>query len=258
MPLNTAIAQLDQVEIAYYENDAPSTAEVVLLIHGFASTAQVNWLGTGWFKLLSEAGYRVIAFDNRGHGNSSKFYSPDDYGPDIFAADALGLLDQLQIESCHIIGYSMGTRIASWICHAAPGRVNQAVFGGMGDKIFGQGRDYEGIAQALETDNPEEIEDRSALAFRRFADATGSDRRALAACIRPAKRKITPEIIKSIITPTLVVVGSEDDVGGSAVGLASMMQNAESLVLDGLDHMKSTGAAGFKQGALDFFDRGSA
>lgn len=253
----SAIAQLERVDISYYENDAPSEAETILLVHGFASTAHVNWFGTGWFKILSDAGYRVVAFDNRGHGNSSKFYSPDDYGPDIFAADALGLLDHLQIENCHIIGYSMGARIASWICHVAPKRVNRAVFGGMGDKIFGQGRDYEGIAQALETDYPDQIKDRGALAFRKFADATGSDRRALAACIRPAKQKITPEIIESLATPTLVVVGSEDEVGGSAVGLANMMQNAEALELEGLDHMKATGAAGFKQGALDFLGRGA-
>lgn len=251
------IAQLGRADIAYYDylpNDA-SSSKTILLIHGFASSAQVNWVGTGWVKWLNDAGYRVIAIDNRGHGRSSKFYSADDYGPDIFAADALALLDHLEVSQCDIMGYSMGARITCWISHQEASRVRRAIYGGMGSRIFGGSGGHEVIAAGLETDAPETITDPTALAFRKFADATRSDRLALAACIRPAREKITQEMVASIQVPTLIAVGSIDDIGGSPHELAAMMPNAEAVLLDGLDHMKATGAESYKRAAIEFLDR---
>ena len=250
--MTSEIAKLSNADIAYIDLPGHGQDKTILLIHGFASSALVNWVGTGWSKLLNEAGYRVVAIDNRGHGKSSKFYSPEDYGPDIFAADALELLDYLDIQSCDVMGYSMGARITSWISHQAPERVNRAVYGGMGSNIFGGRGGYEAIAQALETDQPETILDLGALAFRKFADATRSDRMALAACIRPSKHNITPEMVRQITVPTLVAVGSEDDVGGSAQDLADMMPAGEAFVIEGLDHMKATGAESYKSATLSF------
>ena len=67
----------DGVRIAYI--DVPPTVgdgpgDPVLLIHGFASNHAVNWLQTFWIKTLTGAGYRVVALDNRGHGQSQKLY----------------------------------------------------------------------------------------------------------------------------------------------------------------------------------------
>jgi pimeloyl-ACP methyl ester carboxylesterase len=74
----------------------------VLLIHGFASTAHVNWVFPGWVKTLDQAGYRVIALDNRGHGQSDKPHDPEAYHPETMAADAAGLLDSLNWNrACH-------------------------------------------------------------------------------------------------------------------------------------------------------------
>ena len=264
MPLKKLSAQLEGVELSYFDSSIDEDAgtnddrKTILLIHGFASNASVNWISTGWLRRLVDDGYRVVALDNRGHGASQKFYSPEDYGPDIFAADAIKLLDHLNIQNCDIMGYSMGARIACWLCHQFPERVNRAVFGGMGAHIYGGRGGYEEIAQALETDEPELIEDKWGRVFRKFADATGSDRLALAACIRPSKYRITPEIVSSIYTPILVAVGSEDDVGGSAEELANAMPNATAFVMEGLDHMKATGAEPYKQRALEFLAGESA
>lgn len=250
------LAELDGVEIAYYDLDPTGIAQdTILLIHGFASNASVNWLGTGWAKVLQDEGHRVIALDNRGHGNSTKFYTPEDYGPHLFAADAFKLLDHLGIEQCHVMGYSMGARITSWMAYEHPERLKSAVFGGMGVHIFGQRGGYEVIAEGLETDDPATITDKGAMAFRRFADVTGSDRMALAACVRPSEVLITPEIISSINVPTLVAVGGDDEIGGSAIELAKMMPNAQGVVLEGLDHMKATGAPAYKKAVLEFLKR---
>ena len=245
-------AALSNAEIAYVDLPADDSSKTILLIHGFASNALVNWIGTGWAKTLNDAGYRVVALDNRGHGHSSKFYKPSDYGPDIFAADALELLDHLNIQTCDVMGYSMGARITCYLSHVAPQRVKRAVYGGMGAHIFGGRGGYEAIAHALETDDLGAISEPGALAFRKFADATKSDRLALAACIRPSNQQITPDIVRTIETPTLIAVGSEDEVGGSPDDLAAMMPNATAFTIEGLDHMKATGADSYKAAVLDF------
>ena len=65
-----------KVEIAYLDE---GEGEPIVLIHGFASTKEVNWLLTSWFATLTKAGRRTIALDNRGHGASTKLYDPADY-----------------------------------------------------------------------------------------------------------------------------------------------------------------------------------
>ncbi len=247
------IAKLDGVDIAYFDNSGENPdGRVILLIHGFASTARVNWLGTGWADTLLKDGYRVIAFDNRGHGESSKFYAPGEYGPDIFASDALKLLDHLNIEQTDIMGYSMGARITSYICYSASERVRRAVLGGMGINIFGNPGGYDVVAEALEADDPNTSTDLKALGFRQFADRVGADRLALAACIRRSQVQITPQIIRAIETPVLVAVGTEDAIAGSPHDLAAMMPHAEAFDIEGLDHMRATGAAPYKSKVIDF------
>jgi pimeloyl-ACP methyl ester carboxylesterase len=51
----------------------------VLLIHGFASNLVMNWVGPQWVQALTRAGYRVVAFDHRGHGESEKVYEVERY-----------------------------------------------------------------------------------------------------------------------------------------------------------------------------------
>src|SRR5439155_6438713 len=84
----------------------------ILLIHGFASTLARNWLETGWMRALSRAGLRAIAYDLRGHGQSEKRYTPDDYAPARMVDDALAVLDAAGAPRATLMGYSMGARIA--------------------------------------------------------------------------------------------------------------------------------------------------
>src|SRR4051794_6948261 len=87
------------VSIAYVDvKPEAGRGDPILLIHGFASNHAVNWLNTLWFKTLTHAGYRVVAFDNRGHGESEKLYRPEDYDSFVMADDARRLLDHLKIE----------------------------------------------------------------------------------------------------------------------------------------------------------------
>ena len=112
----------DGVDIAFVDvaPQARDLGEPILLIHGFASNHRVNWVNPRWVETLSHAGRRVVAFDNRGHGESEKLYAPADYRSDLMARDAANLLDHLGIERADVMGYSMGARIASFLALAKP------------------------------------------------------------------------------------------------------------------------------------------
>src|SRR5512146_2574459 len=96
------------VEIAYLDE---GEGEPIVLVHGFASTKEVNWVNPGWVRTLTGAGRRVIAFDNRGHGASSKLYDPTDYALPLLACDVRALLDHLGIARAYVMDYSMSARI---------------------------------------------------------------------------------------------------------------------------------------------------
>jgi len=117
------------VEIAYQTaGDGPP----ILLIHGFASNARVNWWDTSWVKTLTDAGRHVISFDHRGHGASQKLYDPALYPAAEMAEDARRLLDHLGIVQADVMGYSMGARITVAMAledyDAAIGAVERLIF----------------------------------------------------------------------------------------------------------------------------------
>ncbi len=244
----------DGVEIAFLdEGEGPPT----LLIHGFASNARVNWVSTSWTKALTEAGRRVIAFDNRGHGESGKPRDREAYRTPVMAEDARRLLDHLRIGQADVIGYSMGARIAAFLALAHPARVRSAVFSGLGEGMIKGVGPSEPIAAALLAASPAEVTDERAAEFRRFADQTGSDREALAACISAARQVLTPEELARISVPVLVAVGSEDEIGGSAKALAALIPGAEAYVIEGRDHMKAVGDPRHKRAVIEFLARQS-
>ena len=78
----------DGVEIAFLEQ---GEGEPIVLVHGFASNAAVNWVHPGWVATLTKAGRRAIALDNRGHGASAKLYDPAAYHSAVMADDVRAL-----------------------------------------------------------------------------------------------------------------------------------------------------------------------
>jgi pimeloyl-ACP methyl ester carboxylesterase len=240
------------IEIAFVDEGA---GDPVLLIHGFASNAAVNWVDTGWLRHLNREGFRAIAMDNRGHGGSSKLYAPADYGTAKMAEDALALLDHLDLPRADILGYSMGARVAAFLAIAHPDRVRSVMFGGLGINMVRPMAGTGPIAAALEAPSIEAVTNPTARTFRAFADSTNSDLRALAACIRGSRDPLTAEDLRRIRCPVLVAVGTEDVIGGSAAELAAIIPGAESLAIEGRDHMKAVGDRQFKEGVTGFLRR---
>jgi len=242
----------DGIEIAYIDEGA---GEPVLLIHGFASNVTTNWVDTGWVRVLTRAGYRVVAFDNRGHGESEKLYDEAVYGAELMAEDARRLLDHLGIARADVMGYSMGARITAFLAIAHPERVRSAVFGGYGINMVRGVAVRPVIAEGLEAASLDEVTDPTARAFRIFAESSGSDLRALAVCFRAAGAKITIAGLESIAIPVLCAVGTADDIAGSAAELAALMPAAEVLDIPGRDHMRAVGDRVYKDGVVDFLGR---
>lgn len=239
----------DGIKISYIDE---GTGEPILLIHGFASNVAVNWQNTSWVKTLTDAGYRVIAFDNRGHGQSGKPYDLKSHGAPIMAEDARRLLDHLGIRAATVLGYSMGARIACFLALTHPDRVKALIFGGLGINMVRGMAGTGPIANALEAPSLEDVTNPAARTFRLFAEQTGSDLKALAACIRSSRAPITRDTIATLKPPVLVAVGEKDVIGGSAANLAALIPGAQSFTIPNRDHMKAVGDAAFKAAALDF------
>lgn len=237
------------VEIVFLDE---GKGEPVILVHGFASNKEVNWVQPGWVSTLTDAGFRAVALDHRGHGASTKLYDPAAYSIEEMGGDVVALMDHLKIGRADILGYSMGGRITGQIASAHPDRVRSAVIGGIGIRLVERGFDDEKIARALEAPNSDGIDDVTALAFRMFALQTKSDLRALAACMRTPQRTLSREAAAGIRLPVLVATGTADTIAGPGAELAALIPGAKLLDIPGRDHMFAVGDRVFKQGVLDF------
>lgn len=242
------------VRIAYVDL-APTgedRGEPILLIHGFASNHTVNWSNTLWTKTLMHDGRRVIALDNRGHGQSEKLYDPAQYTTSIMARDAVNLLDHLGVARADVMGYSMGARITAFMSLEHPARVRRAILGGLGDRLVRSAALPGNIAEAMEAPSLDVLSDPMQRMFRAFAESTGSDLRALAACIRGNRQSLTPKGAAAIACPTLVAVGTKDEVSGDGPALARLLPNGRVLDIPGRDHNLAVGDKVYKQGVLAF------
>jgi pimeloyl-ACP methyl ester carboxylesterase len=112
-----------------------------------------------------------------------------------------------------------------------------------------------GIADAMEAPSLDELSDPTQRMFRAFADRTKSDRQALAACIRGSRQTVSEAGVGKIDAPTLVAVGTRDEVAGDCHKLAAMMPNAQALDIPGRDHNLAVGDKVYKAGVLDFLER---
>ena len=227
----------------------------VLCIHGFASSGKVNWIDTGWVEALTGGGYQAIVLDNRGHGQSDKPHDPERYYPADMARDAVALLDHLGIGQAAILGYSMGARISAFMAFEHEERVACAIFGGMGMNLINGLSDGNDIISGLLAPSLEGLTHPTARQFRIFADHTGSDRQALAACMETSRQPMARADVRRINVPVLVAVGEADAMAGAPEPLAELIPGAEAFVIPKRDHMRATGDKAFKAAALEFLGR---
>ncbi len=174
----------------------------------------MNWEWTGIAPALRDAGFRTVAVDQRGHGQSDKPHEPETLRTTIGSPDDVSaVLDDLGVERCVLIRLLDGRLHGAAHGRTAEPRVHALVLGGIGDTAP-KDWDRENVAHALEADELSEDHEGEARAIREYADATGADRLALAAIQRG--RTEEPFALDAITVPTLVIVGEDDELAGDA------------------------------------------
>jgi len=251
--MKASVAAPDGVRIVY---ECAGEGVPVLLIHGFASDRVQNWRAPGWYDVLTGAGYRVVAMDCRGHGESDKPHNPEMYGHDLMAGDAVAVMDAEGLEAPVVMGYSMGGHLGIQLLMRHGARVAKLVIGGVGETYLTTGlRGRSAIADALETDDKSTIATQVARDFRAFAEQAGKDLKALAACMRADRKLFTAGQLAQTTQPVLVVCGEKDVLTGAPDGLAAAFPNGRAVTVPGRDHMTTVGDKLYKQAVLDFLSQ---
>ncbi len=237
----------DGVKINFVEK---GQGEPVVLIHGFAASYQLNWGVPGIIDALAKD-YHVIALDNRGHGGSGKPHEVEKYGVNM-AEDIIRLLDHLNIEKAHIVGYSMGGFITTKLVATHPERIASAVIGAAGwhenaeerlkllDEIGDSLDAGTGIAPLMKALTPEgqPLPSDQQLKTTNTMLMLLNDPKALAAAIRGMRNlNVTRGELEANKVPSLSVIGSLDPLKDGVDELQGVMANLKVVVIDGTDHM---------------------
>src|SRR5580692_4936798 len=168
--------------IAYDDiRPAGERAGTVFLVHGFATSREENWRRLGWYGAFERKGYRIVALDLRGHGQSDKPHDPAAYGREALVGDIVGLMDHLDLGRVDLVGYSMGARLSLQVALAHSGRVSNLIVGGIGGRMLQPptapaAAPTMTMAEAMQAEDPETIKDATMKGFRLFADQQGEDR----------------------------------------------------------------------------------
>lgn len=241
-------------KIAYDDLNAEASGDPIVLVHGFASNRHEAWQRTGWYQAFEAKRRRVIALDNRGHGESTKFHDPADYDIAIMSEDVIAVMDEAGVTRADIMGYSMGGAISIHCVLANPDRFSNAIFGGIGKGFFDPSAERMDLGAALEADDPNSLSDPLAKGFRLFAEQQGEDRKALAACARGPRKGMVLDDLTAMRLPVLVVAGQRDTLAGDPQLLADAIPGAKAVTLPGCDHMYAIPHPLYKAAVMDFLE----
>jgi len=250
--------EADGLRIAY---DDLGAGEPVVLLHGFTADRRLNWRLTGWYDTLRDAGYRVIAADARGHGQSDKPSDVEAYRPEGIAGDTVRLLDHLGLRKAKLVGYSMGARNAAWLLTRHPSRFSAVVIGGQGLNLLAarDARRWAARGFRLTADNSrhESLAVPSMVPLYHRVTRRGGRMGALAACLLGGFPSLRASEFAKVRVPTLVAVGGKDRLAGSPIPLASSIPGAKAVVVPGCSHLSTVSDRFFKGAVLGFFGHGA-
>ena len=246
------------------------SGEPVILVHGFASSVEHNWLRTGVIEALVQAGYQVVAYDARGHGRSEKPHDPARYGAED-VRDIIRLVDHLDLRQVHLVGYSRGAMLAHHARQLYPERIRSVTLGGYGSVGDGSGPieslPAKTVADSLERGRIGPLvqalvpENAGMPSARELALGEGvlrgtNDMRALAATFRAQPLPpISIASFREVPVATLIIVGEHDPMRRQAELMAEAVDGLELQVIPGADHLGAPGTDEFRAHLIQFLNR---
>lgn len=239
-------ASFDGQRIAWRE---VGEGRAVVLIHGYFSNAEINWLKYGHAEKVAAKGFRVIMPDLRGHGDSAKPHDPAAYPPDALMKDGLALIAHLGLTDYDLGGYSLGARttVRMLANGARPGRV---VLSGMGLAgilaTAGRGGYFRHVLGNLGTFQ----RGTSEWMTEAFLKTTGGDPIALGHVLDTFV-DTTPDELARIDQPVVVICGEDDDDNGSAAALADALPDGRYVAVPG-NHMSAVVKTELGRAIADF------
>ena len=244
----------DGATLSYRSSGSPGERPPVLLLHGFAADSQANWVAPGVVEALVGAGRHVVALDARGHGRSAKPHDPGAYAGGAMVRDVRSLIDHLGAEQVDVCGYSMGALTTLRRGRlGATGALGGARWDGSPTRGPVDGRAGPACCRGPAGRRPGHYHRPGGQGLPAlFADATGADRRALAAIQRSPRAPMADAT--TITIPTMVIAGDADALVGSPQQLASRIPGATAQVVSG-DHLTAVFDPRFKTAIVAFLDR---
>lgn len=225
----------------------------IVLVHGFAASIKLNWVGTGWVDTLRPV-RRVVALDCRGHGLSDKPHDSAAYDSDKMQQDVLNLMDYVGTQKADLFGYSMGSFISAALLANHRERFTSVILGGIGNVLKGLPVDTgRSIAAALSADDASTVTDPVGLGFRTFAESDpNNDRKALAACSGNPAPPIGGAAFAGVDIPVLIVKGANDTTTEDAEPTAAVIPGSKLVIIPDTDHLTVVPDQRFKDAVLAF------
>lgn len=261
-PVHTVEGSYAGLGVAIFAPEWPLEAPPILLIHGFASSIELNWVKSGWIAALTQAGRRVIAIDLPGHGTSSSPYDLDSYTPGKIRADLLQVLTDQGVRplaeghpwsGVDIIGYSLGARLAWEFGATQPELVRRMVLGGPNPRDPLAEFDLE-AAQNYLNDGTDIADPSTAWLLTMAQRIPSNDIFALLALIQAVKLEPFEPADAVPKMPLLLVAGELDERAKTMEDLAALSGNSESVIVPGRTHENTVTSRVFKDAALAFLD----
>jgi pimeloyl-ACP methyl ester carboxylesterase len=241
--------------------------ETVVLIHGFAASAEMNWIFPQVMSTLAGE-FRVVALDCRGHGKSGKPHDPKAYGIQ-FSEDVVRLLDHLKLEKAHVVGYSMGAGIAGDLLARHPDRLLSVTLGG-GAPWLAVNKDAMKVIEATATSlengkglapliigltppgKPKPTEAQAAALSDLILK--GQDPKALAAVLRGNRPLVTESQLKANKLPVFMVYGSQEAgwIKDAIAGARKVLPRTSVKEIEGGDHIGTISRPEFRKAILEF------
>jgi pimeloyl-ACP methyl ester carboxylesterase len=215
--------------------------------------SQAAWNRNGWIDLFGRHGFRAVALDSRGHGLSEKPKTVDMYASNEMADDVIRLLDHLHVDRVHIIGHSLGARIAFDVARRYRDRINSIVGISIGENLFQQ----VSAAMLIRAMNGETVPEGVRDVAERIL-ALDNDREALIACLSAPRGVPDREGLAKLSLPVLLVCGDRDVIVGDPTALTAVLPGSQLKIIEGCEHTDVLKSSACQSAVLSFLRRRDA